>query len=694
MKFDANRRGANNQGGKREVAIYRPGCGLFPKSPRGELEDNMSSSTSNLNAASGSNERRNQDLSNDGTQNGPNHGPHNQSRSGNGRRSGHSGKGRSGRSEKPEGRSNRDNKDIPISKLSERLAAVSLRRDVNQQGHSSDASQSENINSSKAAQINEGVKKVRKPEQAIYVPKPIAQSMANKEAANNKLSNHYREDNWTDDDSASYCAEDDSKTGNSQGSREGRRKKPKRKKKPRRGENSEKSEDGSTLDSKPTQDPTSRGGSQVGSRNDSSGRQIVSSGNRNDPSRPGNRTIQDVRPDNQVRGGHRGGLDNKSETSTGRQTQESVNSRLTHWSSHDGRSDPFKRPAPVPNSMSKSMIDHRKPGHYEEERHKLDDASLTQSWHADTQSGRNVRLGSEPRAVPPGNSNYDNSRSRDTRSVEPTSWNADKVQAKPPSGRRGSGRDISYSSGNNNKSQSKMKEADVPPRFRKKMAENGVKEPHSVHGYGKDTSNSHLPLNVKEPHSVHGYGKDTSNSHLPLDKGSSKYIGTTSEEMWDGSTVTFQGSHSSSNSRPMSNSHSGQYHSLPSMSLPPTPVYNHPPQSLPSGQPHDLWSNTLPGTKTRGRGRLRPEEVEMERAAAAKRFPPPGRLDSHSMSSSVESLTQGFIQPASRSDRGYDRNNKQPLISAASLSASNSTGHLQIYSSSSQALPSAGPLCR
>lgn len=636
IKSDCNRRGGSVGASKRGAEIYRPGCGLYPKSPRGEPEDNMSSSNSNLYSSS-INEKRNQDLSHDGTQNGPSHG---QSRGGNGRRSGHSNRARSGRSEKSDSRNHRDrdNKDATVSKLSERLAEVTLKREENLPSNSNDNERTD-INNSKVPQNNDPAKKVKKPEQQIYIPKPIAQSMANKEAAN-KVSNHHKEEMWTDDDSTSYCAED---AGNSQGRGEGRKKKSKKKKRgPRRGEG-EKSDDPSSANNKPGQESSSRGGNLASSRSDLSGRQNSGNGSRHDPPR------SSIRSDNQPRSGNRSGSDTKGDSQrSSSRAAESVNSRLSQW--HDGRSDASRRLGSDPNSMSKSMTDHPRSGRAEDNRHRLDDASLTQSWHADMPAGRNVRLGSEPRGGPQGSSNFDGSRSRDTRSVEPSSWNPDKVQAKPPSGRRGSGKDIPpYNSGSNSK-QSRHKD-DVPPRFRKKQTENGVKESPTV------------------------YGRDGPSSHPPVEKG--RYIGTTSEEAWDGSTVTFQGSYGSQSS---SNSHTGQYHSLPSMSLPPMPT-SHPPQSLPPPQSHDNWANTMPGTRNRGRGRLRQEDIEMERAAGARR---PGGLDSHS--SSVESLVY-----SSRGDRAQEWTSKQhPSSSTPSLSGANASSH----SYGNQPLPPPGALRR
>nr|CAD7412917.1 unnamed protein product [Timema cristinae] len=164
-------------------------------------------------------------------------------------------------------------------------------------------------------------------------------------------------------------------------------------------------------------------------------------------------------------------------------------------------------------------------------------------WRAE--SPREVRQASEPRSLPP-----DIHRTRDTRSVEPSGrWTGDKGQAKPPSGRRGS-RD-----GMGPKSHPCYDT--LPPRLKKKyLAENMISEPTA-----------------------------------------SSYIGTNSEAVWDGSTVTFQGS-SGVNYRP---------HTLPLPHYPPGPQ---PPRS-------ENWYQTLPAPSTRGRGRLRPEDLELERLESA-----------------------------------------------------------------------------
>lgn len=105
---------------------------------------------------------------------------------------------------------------------------------------------------------------------------------------------------------------------------------------------------------------------------------------------------------------------------------------------------------------------------------------------------RNVRQGSEPPNNIGNCNNINDSRSRDTRSVEPVCY--DKFPRKPPSGRR-----------INNKINS-MKIESLPPRFQKKyFAENGIDPPPSIiNNYG-----SYETGPAKPSHPVH------SNANLP-----------------------------------------------------------------------------------------------------------------------------------------------------------------------------------
>lgn len=201
---------------------------------------------------------------------------------------------------------------------------------------------------------------------------------------------------------------------------------------------------------------------------------------------------------------------------------------------------------------------------------------------------REIRQASEPRALPPASLPLDTNRMRDTRSVEPVGtsgghgWNGDKLQAKPPSGRRGSVKDCSILP-SANKSNPKPHPCydSLPPRLKKKyLAENMAS--------------------------------------------SSSYIGTTSEDVWDGSTVTFQGSGGSYHQ------HHHQHRRVHQQQQvhphhPPTPhlpYQNQEPSShMVQYNTQEHWAHTLPNSRARGRGRLRPDELEMERmVAAAARF--------------------------------------------------------------------------
>ncbi|KAJ9594803.1 hypothetical protein L9F63_013905, partial [Diploptera punctata] len=168
---------------------------------------------------------------------------------------------------------------------------------------------------------------------------------------------------------------------------------------------------------------------------------------------------------------------------------------------------------------------------------------------------REIRQASEPRVLPPTSLPLDVNRMRDTRSVEPAGrgWNGEKLQSKPPSGRRGS-----------------MKDSCLPTNITKTPSKSYI-------------CYDSLPPRLKKKFLAENMAANTS------------YIGTTSEDAWDGSTVTFQGSGLSYQhvQPPLQHDGIGQQQNFPE------------------------WSHTLPNPRTRGRGRLRPDEVEMEKVFSA-----------------------------------------------------------------------------
>lgn len=200
---------------------------------------------------------------------------------------------------------------------------------------------------------------------------------------------------------------------------------------------------------------------------------------------------------------------------------------------------------------------------------------------------REIRQASEPRALLPTSLPQDANRMRDTRSVEPVGtsgargWNGGKLQAKPPSGRRGSVKDCTVlPSGNKGNPKPHPCYDSLPPRLKKKyLAENMVS--------------------------------------------SSNYIGTTSEDVWDGSTVTFQGSGGNYHQHHHQHRHVHQHQVHPHHPTPPHLLHQNQDTSMHMSQcnSQEHWAHTLPNSRARGRGRLRPDEMEVERTVAgAARF--------------------------------------------------------------------------
>lgn len=220
---------------------------------------------------------------------------------------------------------------------------------------------------------------------------------------------------------------------------------------------------------------------------------------------------------------------------------------------------------------------------------------------------REIRQVSEPRALPPTSLPLETNRMRDTRSVEPVGtsggrgWNGDKVQAKPPSGRRGSVKDCSM----------------LP------SANKSNPKPHPCY--------DSLPPRLKKKYLAENMASSTS------------YIGTTSEDVWDGSTVTFQGSVGNYHQH----HHVHQQQVYPHHPLSPNlPLQNQEPSShLVQHNMEEQWAHTLPNSRARGRGRLRPDELEMERMVAAARFSrslTPDRLPMPPASNTGPSLVHVF----------------------------------------------------
>ncbi|XP_012061387.1 PREDICTED: LOW QUALITY PROTEIN: telomerase-binding protein EST1A [Atta cephalotes] len=209
-------------------------------------------------------------------------------------------------------------------------------------------------------------------------------------------------------------------------------------------------------------------------------------------------------------------------------------------------------------------------------------------------NSREVRQGSEPLSLTNQN---DFNRTRDTRSVEPVG-HSDKFQGKPPSGRR-----------NPKDTLSKNIKLDLlPPRLQKKyLLDNGYA----------------LPSNTP---------------------------GTSTEDSWNGSSITFQGL--SSYNYPLSMQHSQTLQNLPPSGLLQSPQSN--------------WTNTVP-TRSRGRGRLRPEEFDSTTGSIFRPVTP----DQYSAPSSrSHTPSQEYINNI----RSYDRrgSNSTTYTSIESLSRADS----------------------
>jgi len=284
-----------------------------------------------------------------------------------------------------------------------------------------------------------------------------------------------------------------------------------------------------------------------------------------------------------------------------------------------------------PHSMRYSG--NRKNCHSVEEELKNQEDNHTSSWNSESSTSvhlyhqrrsdvpvvsREIRQASEPRALPPTSLSVDTNRMRDSRSVEPLGtsggrgWNGDKLQSKPPSGRRGS-----------------VKDSSILPSANKSNP-----KPHPCY--------DSLPPRLKKKYLAESMGS------------SSNYIGTASD-VWDGSTVTFQGSGGNYHQHHHQHHHVHQ-HLVHPHHLPHPHLLHQSQESSSHTVQHNTqqhWAHTLPNSRARGRGRLRPDELEMERAvAAATRFSRSLTPDRLSMSAASNtgppSLADGLRQVPSQ----------------------------------------------
>lgn len=252
---------------------------------------------------------------------------------------------------------------------------------------------------------------------------------------------------------------------------------------------------------------------------------------------------------------------------------------------------------------------------------------------------RDFRQASEPRSLPLTSIQTEN-RLRDSRSVEPAeeNWSQDKYTQKPPSGQ--------YGKRNGKSGHSKFNKPHVlfeslPPRLQKKYMEDyGLQEPSlpSSQTYTSlNTEKSYLGSNPDvstitgviepDPNSYIAFATTSASYAMPPTKPSylgvtTTFIGTNSEDPWDGSSsLTFQGTSSTPSSinypantpspNPMlyQSNHDQYYPTVPHM------VFTQPPPSLNYTHmpPPPVWSQTLPPVRMRGRGRVPQHELERDK---------------------------------------------------------------------------------
>jgi len=318
-------------------------------------------------------------------------------------------------------------------------------------------------------------------------------------------------------------------------------------------------------------------------------------------------------------------------------------------SQHRGSNQDLRRPSPTTTPTTPHSYDSSKFGQGADgDMRYQEDSNVSGNWS--NGPSRGVRLGSEPRSLPPQNSSWDYQRTRDTRSVEPTGWSSEKVQAKPPSGRRGSGKDMPYSNSGKPSGRS-FNNPEIPPRFKRKM-ENGKDRPPNVDRVAPVDRPLQAPVPLDRPPQSQERAP-LMERHVPAERTAP----VAADEVWDGTTKMFSRGGYNNEMYSMQQHYyqqQQQYQSLTSVSLPPTPFYGnmsdfHNEACIPSMTPQEQF-NTLPPARTRGRGRMRPEDYEM----LANAMPAPGRASParpetpsqgpHSITSSAENLAPQGIR--------------------------------------------------
>lgn len=241
----------------------------------------------------------------------------------------------------------------------------------------------------------------------------------------------------------------------------------------------------------------------------------------------------------------------------------------------------------------------------------------------------NMRQGSEPRNIRP--HTVHSERMRDTRSVEPSGnigSRNDKIQSKPPSGRRNSiGIDEKIHKNIDN----------LPPRFRKQYLQQ--QQQHQQHQQHQHQQHQQQQQQHQQQHQHHQQNQqqnsnrnDQNNTITPL-----------LEENWDGTSLTFKNC-----------GNTPYFHNLNRQPGPVPSYYQNYAPIRPNM--HQNWSNTVPNTRFRGRGRLRQEIYDNYNVNSRS----PTFSNSSRPGTPVQNSSENVSQPNSRCPTPVDHQRNVP----------------------------------